>query len=130
MIAPLWLLPAAVIAQSAAPSATGGFGSYSLILDLVLVGVAFYFLLHRPQQKQRKQQEESLRKIKKGDEVTTAGGIVGEVIYIKQTTKDGVSAPSMDDRITIKSAESRIVIERGRIARVSSKTPESESSTS
>jgi len=74
------------------------------------------------QQKQRKQQELSLREIKKGDEVVTAGGIIGDVIHIKETMKDGVPVVTMEDRITIKSAESRMVVERGRIAKVLSKT--------
>jgi len=129
MIEHLWLTPTSIVAQAAA-APSSGFGGYPLILDLVLIGFAFYFLLYRPQQKQRRQQEEMLRAVKKGDEVVTSGGIVGEVIYIKQTVKDGASAPSMDDRITIKSAESRLVVERGRIARVSSKTPDTESTAS
>ncbi|HKT08231.1 MAG TPA: preprotein translocase subunit YajC [Gemmatimonadaceae bacterium] len=129
MIAHLWLLSAPIVAQ-AATKAPGGFGSYPLILDGVLIAAMFYFLLWRPQKTQRKQKEEMLRKLKKGDEVTTAGGIVGEVIHIKETVKDGASAPAMDDRVTIKSAESRIVVERGSVARVTSKAADSGSSTS
>jgi preprotein translocase subunit YajC len=44
------------------------------------------------------------------------GGIIGEVIHVKNTGADGAS--SLEDRITIRSGESRLVIERGRIARV------------
>lgn len=62
--------------------------------------------------------------MKKGDEIVTAGGIIGEIIHIKQGMKDGAEVVSMDDRITIKSAESRLVIERGRIAKVLSKPGE------
>ena len=50
----------------------------------------------------------------------TAGGIVGEVVHIRETVKDGQRQPSMDDRITIRSGESRLIIERARIARVAS----------
>ena len=42
--------------------------------------------------------------LKKGDEVVTVGGIVGEVIHIK------------DDRVTVKSGESRLVVRRDRIS--------------
>ena len=97
---------------------------YGFAFQMVLILAIFYFILFRPQQKQRKQQERSLREIKKGDEVVTAGGIIGDVIFIKQTMKDGEPVVSMDDRITIKSAESRLVVERGRIAKVLSKTGE------
>ncbi|MGI9076858.1 MAG: preprotein translocase subunit YajC [Gemmatimonadaceae bacterium] len=87
-----------------------------------LIFLIFYFVIMAPQKKQRQQQEATLKSLKKGDEVVTAGGIVGEVIHIKDTIKDGAAAPGMEDRVTIKSGESRLVIERGRITRVVSKT--------
>lgn len=83
----------------------------------------FYFLMIRPQQKQRKQHEERLRALKRGDTIVTAGGLVGEVVHIKETVKDGTPEKSMDDHITIKSGESRVVVERGRVARVLSGEP-------
>lgn len=82
----------------------------------------FYFLLIRPQQKQRKAHDALIRTIKRGDEIVTAGGIIGEVLNVVTGTKDGAPEPSMTDRVTIKSGESRLVIERGRIARVISGT--------
>lgn len=82
----------------------------------------FYFILIRPGQKQRKDQDILIRAVKKGDEVVTAGGIVGDVIFIKETVIDGKSQAN-EDRITIKSGESRLIIERGRIARVSRSGP-------
>ncbi len=97
---------------------------YGFAFQMVLILAIFYFILFRPQQKQRQQQERSLREVKKGDEIVTAGGIIGEVIHIKETMKDGAAVVTMEDRITIKSAESRLVIERGRIAKVLSKTGE------
>jgi hypothetical protein len=39
-------------------------------------------------------------------------------VHVKESVKDGKPAPGMEDRITIKSGESRLVVERGRIARV------------
>lgn len=78
----------------------------------------FYFVLLRPQQKQKRMHQELVNNLKKGDEVVTAGGVVGEVVHIVQQTKDGASVAALDDRITIKSGESRLVVERGRITRV------------
>lgn len=78
----------------------------------------FYFVLIRPQQTQRKKHESSLQVLKKGDEIVTAGGLVGEVLHIAQQSKDGTPVSSMEDRITIKSGESKVIVERGRIARV------------
>jgi len=85
--------------------------------QIVAIFAIFYFVMIRPQQKQRKDHEERLRTLKRGDEVVTAGGIIGKVVHIAATTGEGKSA-TMDDRITIKSDESRLVVERGRIAKV------------
>ncbi|HJU87874.1 MAG TPA: preprotein translocase subunit YajC [Gemmatimonadaceae bacterium] len=87
-------------------------------LPILLIFFIFYFILLRPQAKQRKQLEASLMALKKGDEVVTAGGLVGEVLHIKEATKDGQPARTLEDRVTIKSGESRVIVERGRIARV------------
>jgi preprotein translocase subunit YajC len=86
------------------------------LLMYAAIFAIFYFVLLRPQQQQKKKAEELMLGVKKGDEIVTAGGIVGDVIYIKATGTDGT--PSLDDRITIKSGESRLVVERGRIVRV------------
>lgn len=77
----------------------------------------FYFVLLRPQGKQRKMLDAEIRSVKKGDEVITSGGIIGEVLHIKDTVTDSKANP-LEDRITIRSGESKLIIERGRIARV------------
>jgi preprotein translocase subunit YajC len=81
----------------------------------------FYFVLIRPQQRQRKQHEERVKSLKKGDEIVTAGGIVGEVVHIAPQGKDG--AVSLNDRITIRSGESKLIVERGRIAAIGGGAP-------
>ncbi|MDA8169289.1 MAG: preprotein translocase subunit YajC [Nitrospiraceae bacterium] len=48
-------------------------------LPLIIIFVIFYFLLIRPQQKRAKEHREMLEALKKGDKVTTAGGIYGVV---------------------------------------------------
>jgi preprotein translocase subunit YajC len=88
------------------------------------IGAIFYFVLLRPQQKQRKTHDSMLRTLRKGDEIVTAGGLVGEVVFIAQQTKDGSPVSSMDDRITIKSGDTRLIVERGRIAKISRKDGE------
>ncbi len=77
----------------------------------------FYFVLLRPGQKKRKDHDATVRALKKGDEIVTQGGIVGEIVHISQSSAEGATA-SGEDRITIKSGESRLVVERGLIARV------------
>jgi len=87
------------------------------VFQIVAIFAIFYFVMIRPQQKQRKDHEERLRNLKRGDEIVTAGGIIGKVVHIAAPTGEGKSS-TMDDRITIKSDESRLVIERGRISKV------------
>jgi preprotein translocase subunit YajC len=58
-----------------------------------------------------------VRGLKKGDEIVTNGGLVGEVLFIKEKAGDDKAA-GMEDRVTIKSGETRVIIERGRIARI------------
>ena len=99
------------------PATVGGF-PVSLLIQIPLIFAIFYFLMIRPQQKQRQAHEERIRNVRKGDEIVTAGGIIGKVESIRETIKDGAPVKTMEDRITIRSAESRLVIERGRIARI------------
>ena len=58
-------------------------GTYMLIIYVVLFIGIFYFLLIRPGQKQRKQHEQLVSAVKKGDEILTAGGIYGTVSQVK-----------------------------------------------
>lgn len=95
----------------AAPTA----GITQMIFVYGAIFAIFYFILIRPQQKQRKKHDELVRSLKKGDEIVTAGGVIGEVVHIAVTGQD---AAKLDDRITIKSGDTRLIIERGRIARV------------
>ena len=93
-------------------------GTNALIGPIFMYGAIFaifYFVLIRPGQKQRKAQDELIRQVKKGDEIVTSGGIIGTVIQIPAVAE---GSNSLEDRLTIKSGESRLVIERGRIARV------------
>lgn len=110
-----------IFAQTATPAPSTGSTGSALAPFLFQIGAIFaifYFLMIRPQQKQRKAHEATILDLKKGDQIVTAGGIVGEVVGIKEGMKDGVTTPGMADHITIKSAESRLVVTRGRIASV------------
>ncbi len=73
------LIPDAM-AQAAGGASAGG-GATPLIMMAVFV-VIFYFLLIRPQQKKQKEHQAMLSKITAGDEVVTAGGILGKVIEV------------------------------------------------
>ena len=89
-------------------------------IQVVLILGIFYFMMVRPQQTQRKRHETTLMALKKGDEIVTAGGIIGRVVHIKEGSKDGAAKATMEDAVTIQSGESRLIVERGRIARIGS----------
>jgi preprotein translocase subunit YajC len=61
----------------AAPTAPGG--DFMAFLPMVAIFVVFYFLLIRPQQKKAKEARAMLDALQKGDEVATAGGVVGRI---------------------------------------------------
>ena len=113
--------PLALLLAQASPAA--GPGSFTpLIIQFGLIIGIIYFIMIRPQQRQRRKHEELLNQLKRGDEVVTAGGIIGEVIHIKEAGTEAGKTKA-DDRVTIKSGESRLVVERGRIARINGSTP-------
>lgn len=49
---------------------------------LVLMGLVFYFLLIRPQQKRMKEHKELIGGLKRGDEVITQGGMIGKIAKV------------------------------------------------
>jgi preprotein translocase subunit YajC len=93
------------LALMATPSTPGG-SMTVLVVQVLLFGLVFYFLFIRPQSQARKKHEAILASLKKGDEITTSGGIIGKVKDIK------------DNRVTIESGSSSLVVERSRIVRV------------
>ncbi|WP_296491583.1 preprotein translocase subunit YajC [Rhodoferax sp.] len=69
------------IAQTAPAAASGGDVQSSLMgmLPLVLMFVVLYFVMIRPQMKKAKEHKAMIEALSKGDEVATAGGILGKV---------------------------------------------------
>ena len=66
-------------AQAAATPAGGGIIEF---LPLVALAAIFYFMILRPQQKRSKEQKTMLGGLQKGDEVVTAGGVLGRVTKV------------------------------------------------
>ncbi len=62
----------------------GGQESLMSLLPLVLIFVVFYFLLICPQTKRQKEHREMVEALKAGDEITTAGGLLGKVTEVKE----------------------------------------------
>jgi len=85
-------VPSLVGALAGATSKTTTSSGSSILYVLLIVGVGFYFFIYRPQQRKAKAVRERSNAFELGDEVVTAGGIVGHVIDI-----DG-------DRITLETS--------------------------
>ena len=71
------------ISNAYAQQAAGGPEGLMSLLPLVLIFVVFYFLLIRPQTKRQKEHREMVAALTVGDEVTTAGGLLGKVTVVK-----------------------------------------------
>lgn len=70
----------------------------TIIMLVVMVGV-FYFMLIRPENKRKKEQEQMRSELKTGDQITTIGGITGTVVSVK------------DDKFVIETGADQVRIE-------------------
>jgi len=59
-------------------------GGLGFLLPMIIIFAAFYFLMIRPQQKKQKAHAELVNNLKAGDEILTAGGILGVITGISE----------------------------------------------
>jgi len=76
-------------------------GLLGLMLPMALMVVVFYFFLIRPESKRKKKAAAMRKDLIVGDTVTTAGGIIGRVVNIKD---DEITVESGSDKVRIKFA--------------------------
>lgn len=72
------------ISNAYAQSIPGMDGNLSSFLPIILMFVVLYFLMIRPQMKRQKEQKAMMDALAKGDEVVTAGGILGTVTKVAE----------------------------------------------
>jgi preprotein translocase subunit YajC len=85
----------------------GGNAGFIFVAQMLLIFGIFYFLLIRPQSKERQRHDQMLKSLKKGDEIVTNGGIIGKVVHVEEK------------RLILRTAENtRVTVDRGRIAAV------------
>jgi preprotein translocase subunit YajC len=88
-------------------SAEGQTSLMPMIIMWTAIIAIFYFLLIRPQKKAQQRHQALVQGLKKGDEVMTDGGIIGQVIHLKE------------DRVLLRTGtDTRIEVARVKIARV------------
>ena len=94
------------ISNAYAQSAAGGPGGLMSFLPIVLMFVVLYFLMIRPQMKRQKEQKAMIDALAKGDEVITAGGILGKVskvteAYVTVEVSDGTEVVMQKASVTM-----------------------------
>ena len=70
-----------LIAQ-AAPKEGGGGLKLDVILLMIVPLIVIFWLISRPQKKREQQRKELLSRLKKGDQVVTIGGVIGEIVRL------------------------------------------------
>ncbi|TRD20793.1 preprotein translocase subunit YajC [Palleronia caenipelagi] len=107
------MLATPAFAQAAGGGAGGAFASF---LPLILIFLIMYFLLIRPQQKKVKEHQKMVEALRRGDQVVTAGGLVGKVVKVRE-----------DGEVEVEIAEGvKVRVVKSTIAHVRSKTEPAE----
>ena len=73
-----------MFATPAYAQAAGGAGAFGSFIPLILIFAIMYFLLIRPQQKKAKEHARMVQELRRGDQVITAGGLIGKVSKVKE----------------------------------------------
>lgn len=98
---------------SADASAANGGGASMLVMMVVLIAV-FYFFMIRPENKRKKEAQAMRDAIKVGDNITTIGGIIGDIVSVK------------DDSIVLETSSDRVRVEFAKFAVSTNNTAEKE----
>jgi preprotein translocase subunit YajC len=81
-----------------------GGGMMALLIQMVLIFGIIYVLIILPQRREQKRHREMVATLDRGDQVATTGGLVGEIVQVR------------DDLLYLKTGDARVVVERARIA--------------
>lgn len=93
------LIPSAYAQVAGGAPADSGMATIISMAPLVLIFIAFYFLMIRPQQRRMRALQQSVEAVKKGDQVVTAGGVVGKVTKVEDRFVEVEIAPSVKVRV-------------------------------
>ena len=93
------LIPQAHAQAAGAAADSSGLAAVVQLAPLLLIFVAFYFLMIRPQQRRMKALQAQVAGVKKGDSVVTAGGLIGKVTRVEDTTVEVELAPNVKVKV-------------------------------
>ncbi len=83
----------------AAGAASSSSGTLFMFGQFAVIGLIFYFLLIRPQQKRAKQHRASIDAVQKNDHIVTAGGIIAKVIKVDANEVEAEIAPNVKVKV-------------------------------
>jgi preprotein translocase subunit YajC len=102
-----------IISPAFAQAAPSGDPGFIGLLPIVLMFVLLYFLMIRPQMKRAKEQKQMVEALQKGDEVITAGGVVGRITRISDAYIGLEIAPNTE--ISVQKAAVQVLLPKGSI---------------
>lgn len=82
-------------------------GAIILLVEMLLIGMIFYWLVIRPQRREHRRLQDMIQSLGKGDEIALSGGLIGTVLNVGD-----------DGRLLIRSGESKVQVDRGRVSAV------------
>ena len=100
-----------IISSAFAQAAPSGDPGYIGLLPIVLMFVLLYFLMIRPQMKRAKEHKQMVEALQKGDEVITAGGVLGRITRITDAYIGLEIAP--DTEISVQRASVQTLLPKG-----------------
>ena len=105
------MLISSAYAQAPAAGAPGGDMSF-IIMMILMFGVLYFFMI-RPQMKRQKEQKKMIDDLQKGDEVVTAGGLVGRIAKMSEAYLTLEIAPNTE--IVVQRAAVSLLLPKGTI---------------
>ncbi|MEX2197720.1 MAG: preprotein translocase subunit YajC [Burkholderiales bacterium] len=97
--------------SNAYAQAAGGDTGFMGLLPIVLMFVLLYFLMIRPQMKRTKEHKQMVEALQKGDEVVTAGGVVGRISEMGEAYVSLEIAPSTE--VSVQRAAVQTLLPKG-----------------
>ena len=105
-----------IISSAFAQAAPSGDPGYIGLLPIVLMFVLLYFLMIRPQMKRAKEAKAMVEALQKGDEVITAGGVLGRITRLSDAYVSLEIAPNTE--IAVQKSAVQVLLPKGTIKSV------------
>ena len=105
-----------IVSPAFAQAAPSGDSGYIGLLPIVLMFVLLYFLMIRPQMKRAKETKAMIEALQKGDEVVTAGGVLGRITKISDAYISLEIAPNTE--INVQKTAVQVLLPKGTLKNI------------